>query len=125
MATTSTLTTINVFDSEDSYNANKNNIGENDISLVGLINNLIPVGGGIVAQLLEPNGYIKFANGLILQWGYTKQNTVTLPIAYTKYCCVAMSTTWGYASVKIENLAKLTFIDAHSTQDFSYIIIGV
>ena len=31
MATTSTLTTINVFDSEDSYNANKNNIGENEI----------------------------------------------------------------------------------------------
>lgn len=27
-------------------------------------------GGGIVAQLLEQNGYVKFANGLILQWGY-------------------------------------------------------
>lgn len=27
-------------------------------------------GGGIVAALLEQNGYIKFANGLILQWGY-------------------------------------------------------
>ena len=26
-------------------------------------------GGGIVAALLEQNGYIKFANGLILQWG--------------------------------------------------------
>lgn len=26
-------------------------------------------GGGIVAQLLEQNGYVKFANGLILQWG--------------------------------------------------------
>ena len=29
-------------------------------------------GGGIVAQLLGQNGYVKFANGLILQWG-TKQ----------------------------------------------------
>ena len=27
-------------------------------------------GGGIVAALLEQNGYVKFANGLILQWGY-------------------------------------------------------
>lgn len=26
-------------------------------------------GGGIVAQLLKQNGYVKFANGLILQWG--------------------------------------------------------
>ena len=26
-------------------------------------------GGGIVAALLEQNGYVKFANGLILQWG--------------------------------------------------------
>ena len=27
-------------------------------------------GGGIVDALLEENGYAKFANGLILQWGY-------------------------------------------------------
>ena len=59
------------------------------------------------------------------QWGNTKQNTVTLPIAYTKYCCVAMSTSWGYAAVQIENLAKLTFVDAHSTQNFRYITVGV
>lgn len=26
-------------------------------------------GGGIVAALLEQNGYVKFSNGLILQWG--------------------------------------------------------
>ena len=31
-------------------------------------------GGGIVAQLLEQNGYVKFANGLILQWGYNNTN---------------------------------------------------
>ena len=45
-------------------------------------------GGGIVAQLLEQNGYVKFANGLILQWGLTdttEQNIVhTLPISYSK-----------------------------------------
>ena len=28
--------------------------------------------GGIVAQSLTQNGYVKFANGLIIQWGYTK-----------------------------------------------------
>lgn len=32
-------------------------------------------GGGIVAALLEQNGYVKFANGLILQWGYAQKPT--------------------------------------------------
>lgn len=44
---------------------------------------------GIVAALLEQNGYVKFANGLILQWGYGTWKdtqriiTVTLPIPFT------------------------------------------
>lgn len=45
-------------------------------------------GGGIVAQLLEQNGYAKFANGLILQWGKsltTKGNAnVTFPITFKR-----------------------------------------
>ena len=44
-------------------------------------------GGGIVAQLLEQNGYVKFANGLILQWG-TTQNTVVFPLKFTQFVCV-------------------------------------
>lgn len=43
-------------------------------------------GGGIVAALLEQNGYVKFANGLILQWGRsltTNANAnVTFPITF-------------------------------------------
>ncbi len=50
-------------------------------------------GGGIVAQLLGQNGYAKFANGLILQWGFTNSTAayVTLPIAFatTNYVIVA------------------------------------
>ena len=43
-------------------------------------------GGGIVAALLEQNGYVKFANGLILQWGIITSSikelvTVTFPLA--------------------------------------------
>lgn len=34
-------------------------------------------GGGIVAALLEQNGYIKFANGLILQWGFVQKAVTT------------------------------------------------
>ena len=55
-------------------------------------------GGGIVAALLEQNGYVKFANGLILQWGvYTagKRNvTITLPIATSvTYAVIAVART--------------------------------
>lgn len=82
-------------------------------------------GGGIVAALLEQNGYVKFANGLILQWGYTEKNTVTLPIAYTKYCCVATSVSWGYTGVKIENLKTLILQDEHSISSWRYITVGI
>ena len=44
---------------------------------------------GIVAALLEQNGYVKFANGLILQWGtYETANasnkliTITFPVSF-------------------------------------------
>ena len=41
--------------------------------------------GGIVAASLTENGYAKFANGLILQWGITDDNgKATFPIVFTK-----------------------------------------
>ena len=42
--------------------------------------------GGIVAQSIGVTGYVKFANGFIVQWGKEGVNpskTVTFPIAYT------------------------------------------
>lgn len=43
-------------------------------------------GGGIVAANLAQNGYVKFSNGLILQWGNSdeiyRDTTVTFPIAF-------------------------------------------
>lgn len=56
-------------------------------------------GGGIVAQLLEQNGYVKFANGLILQWGYAKSNEIViLPIPFTNktWKIASMSSTKSY-----------------------------
>ncbi len=50
-------------------------------SLAGAVNN-----GGIVAQSLGQNGYVKFANGLILQWGLTSatsSSTTSFPIAFS------------------------------------------
>ena len=41
--------------------------------------------GGIVAQSLTQNGYVKFANGLIIQWGFQPNGVkeVNLPLAFT------------------------------------------
>ena len=45
-------------------------------------------GGGIVAQNLAENGYVKFANGLILQWGIdhgrANGKQINYPIAFSK-----------------------------------------
>ena len=54
--------------------------------------------GGIVAANLADNGYVKFANGLIVQWGnYTKgtrNTTIILPIATSAtYAVIAVART--------------------------------
>ena len=42
------------------------------------------IGGTIVASNLAQNGYVKFSNGLILQWGNTRGGTtVTFPVSFT------------------------------------------
>lgn len=48
---------------------------------------LLGSGGGITAASLSTNGYVKFANGLILQWGMVpigaSSFTVTFPISFS------------------------------------------
>ena len=51
---------------------------------------LLGSGGGITAASLSPNGYVKFANGWIVQWGtYIENGTYTwhkFPITFTSNC---------------------------------------
>lgn len=61
---------------------------ENPVATLKDIKNLLGM-GGIVGQRLEDNGYVKFANGLTIQWGETSNNIstafgskATLPIAF-------------------------------------------
>ncbi|RHF51479.1 pyocin knob domain-containing protein [Mitsuokella multacida] len=48
--------------------------------------------GGIVAASLTANGYVKFANGLILQWGFVsntkaaKNYDITFPVSFASAC---------------------------------------
>lgn len=126
MATTTDLGNVNIFSSLASFNSNKANLKSNDLNFIKqTAAEMATVGGGIVDELLKKNGYVKFANGLILQWGYTEKNTVTLPIAYTKYCCVATSVSWGYTGVEIENLKALILKDTHSVNSWQYITVGI
>lgn len=84
---TTNLGKIHVFPSESLYNQFKDIIADNDLAL------LKDDGAYIVAALLEQNGYVKFSNGLILQWGITPEltfnstTTITysLPLATTLY----------------------------------------
>lgn len=55
-------------------------------------------GYGIISANLAQNGYVKFANGLILQWGVyttsTRNVTITLPIATSvTYVAIAVART--------------------------------
>lgn len=64
-------------------------------------------GGGIVAQLLKQNGYVKFANGLILQWGYYVEDsgkTITFPLTFKNVFSVVNAT--ENSGTIIENIAK-------------------
>lgn len=61
---TTNLGKIHVFPSETLYNQFKDIIADNDLAL------LKDDGAYIVAANLAQNGYVKFSNGLILQWGF-------------------------------------------------------
>ena len=78
---TTNLGKIHVFPSETLYNQFKDIIADNDLAL------LKDDGAYIVAALLEQNGYVKFSNGLILQWGNSnaanRDTTVTFPIVFS------------------------------------------
>lgn len=85
--------------------------------LAGAANN-----GGIVDSLLAQNGYVKFANGLILQWGFTvfdpvdyKNVNFTLPLSVNGTFC-AFST--GY------DPKGSTFL-WHSMSHFNNVNVGV
>ena len=69
---TTNLGKIHVFPSETLYNQFKDIIADNDLAL------LKDDGAYIVAALLEQNGYVKFSNGLILQWGVVTDDRSTL-----------------------------------------------
>lgn len=80
---TTNLGKIHVFPSETLYNQFRNLVADNDLAL------LKDDGAYIIAANLAQNGYVKFSNGLILQWGLSdnmQSQTITFPISFPKSC---------------------------------------
>ena len=111
MATTSTLNTINVFDSEDSYNTNKGSIGENEISLVAMGKN-----SGYVTEMYQDDSswYKKYSNGWVEQGGtftslYNQAVTLIVPMKDTNYTILTSKTNWGSAVVIVDTVTTTSF----------------
>ena len=114
-------------------------MSEYDIAPSKTIAAIIPLlgFGGIVAQRLEPNGYVKFANGLTIQWGQTinSQETfaskATFPINFSKIFSAtgALSQFNGSSSTvaqNIDDLVQLTLVDiSFNFYAHYYIAIGL
>ena len=99
--------------------------------------------GGIVAASLTENGYVKFANGLILQWGNlvgpTTDDwvwvTTTFPIAFASVCfsvsCCVEITNYDYDS-NVESMARklqktsvdIRFRSDHMGRNLRWIALG-
>ena len=82
-------------------------------------------GGGIVAANLAQNGYVKFSNGLILQWGTVNSYnvTVTFPLAYNKiYCLNAYMTASSTSTIDLYscNVTLKTFDITGAVPDRQY-----
>ena len=82
--------------------------------------------GGIVAQSLGETGWVKFANGLIMQWGTVSANftadnetkTITLPISFTsQHLFCSISETVGY--VKGDTIVG---VDIYSKSNENFIV---
>ena len=90
---------------------------ENPAATLKDIKNLLGT-GGIVAQRLEENGFVKFANGFIIQWGKIQDNTtasrlsyrlkeVTLPLTFSSNWYAVLTTQISLFSTPKEELDRL------------------
>lgn len=78
--------------------------------------------GGIVDSLLAQNGYVKFANGLILQWGFeeTATKTIVFPISFESINYVFLSKIYGPASGGADTVAYNFFRKSLTGVSFDY-----
>lgn len=90
-----------------------------DIAPSTTIASIIPLlgFGGIVAQRLETNGYIKFANGFTIQWG-NETSPVKFPIAFSTACLNVVATLQTNGDTGNMSKNRL-YVDSISNNGFS------
>ena len=95
--------------------------GTNNTTLTGSYANGLKWGGDDVviakARSLSNNGYVKFSNGLIVQWGYTgsgASGTVTFPTAFSSASSYRLSVQ-AYAGNVNENNPEIQISDRSTT----------
>ena len=128
----SVLNAVNLFSSTSVFNANKGSVGATDLNFIKQTTaELATEGGGIIAQSLGTNGYVKFANGLILQWGCAEGSPVAYPIAFTLICYIVLngiqtSSSSGQAYERgVFAVTKTNFSRVFPSPQQSYIAIGI
>ena len=107
---------------------------ENPVATLKDIKNLLGM-GGIVAQRLEENGFVKFANGFTIQWGTTTSEGVeyksmaTLPIQFaTPFAAIGniIDKVDTVSKANWDNSVKLTTTDIRfKLYGHKYIAIGL
>lgn len=121
---TTNLGKIHVFPSETLYNQFKNLVADNDLAL------LKDDGAYIIAANLAQNGYVKFSNGLILQWGRSTEATLNFPMPFQKFYCITTaqeswsSATFNNTSWIVRTNSSITWPTYMGTA-INYIAVGI
>lgn len=108
MVTQTPLNIINVFPSEASYESNKGNLGENEISLVS------GVGVILASYTSGTSWYKKYSNGWVEQGGtftslYNQAVTLIVPMKDTNYTILTSKTSMGSAVVIVDTVTTTSF----------------
>jgi hypothetical protein len=96
--------------------------GNGDIDGSGNISIALSYGSGFTSSK-SINGYAYRPDGLIEQWGYTNDNTITLPITYPNACLNASissnnTATWGYDyKIAVSNLTTSSITITKDSDD--------
>jgi len=69
------LSAVNTLKGSDEFPIGRDGTSTNKVTYSTLSGSILSIINGMDQYLLENNGYVKFSNGLILQWGRTN-NTV-------------------------------------------------
>ena len=122
---TTNLGKIHVFPSETLYNQFKNLVADNDLAL------LKDDGAYIIAANLAQNGYVKFSNGLILQWGAASANSdadVKFAITFTQIFALTITAevfSNSYYGIAVKSVSGFRYQrPGGDTATINYVAVG-